>query len=290
MMKRITALLLALMVALTLCCTAFGAALSDEDGIYGVQNKTGGSLSNFKTEKNVSAEVVSGSFYTDACRFKVERTGLANGNQYILYILSSQWAPTVDNIVYINQQVSANGKVVFEDAYPSTMHSGTYYVYVAGTGITAGTLLASFQYQRVARFTLKVKTPAMGSDAVTVLRGSVDLGTGTSVGGVTQWVDTKIGTYTISSPGLLSWTGKIDVTEGSEKTITLVAGGDANGDGKIDVEDMQALYDYLSVSSRPDAFASDETYFSTVSDANGDDEVNILDYQWIYEEYLKNPQ
>ena len=63
----------------------------------------------------------------------------------------------------------------------------------------------------------------------------------------------------------------------------LPAKGDVNGIGGITLEDVQALYDYLTRGTIPPAlspFSSSD--FALVADYNGDGAVDILDYQALY--------
>ena len=64
-------------------------------------------------------------------------------------------------------------------------------------------------------------------------------------------------------------------------TITLVAQYDLNGDGTVNVTDLQSLYTFLSTGTKESSRSDDE--FADVIDVNGDDSVNILDYQALYE-------
>ena len=58
--------------------------------------------------------------------------------------------------------------------------------------------------------------------------------------------------------------------------------GDLNGDGEVNTQDMQALYENLSTGSTTEKLP-DEDDFRLLADYNGDGDVNILDYQKLYQ-------
>ena len=114
-------------------------------------------------------------------KFDVNATG-TQGSQYLLLVLRDQNVPTEKNIVYINQAAAGeDGNLAFtgsDAAYPMTMTSGTYYVYLVGDGkeFSASAPAASFTYE--AGYTLgdvnnDGKINAL--DAILILRAAVDL-------------------------------------------------------------------------------------------------------------------
>ena len=58
--------------------------------------------------------------------------------------------------------------------------------------------------------------------------------------------------------------------------------GDLNGDGEVNTQDMQALYENLSTGSTTEKLP-DKDDFRLLADYNGDGDVNILDYQKLYQ-------
>ncbi len=140
MKKLLRTLLLAAALTALLCVSALAADSA-------VSNVTG----NILTPKTAEGETITADTngkYENAVKFDVNATG-TQGSQYLLLVLRDQNVPTEQNIVYINQAAAGeNGKLAFtgsDAAYPMTMTSGTYYVYLVGDGKTFAPA-ASFTY------------------------------------------------------------------------------------------------------------------------------------------------
>lgn len=142
MKKLLRTLLLAAALTALLCVSALAAdsAVSNVTGnILTPKTAEGGTI----TEKDGK--------YENAAKFDVNATGTAT-SQYLLLVLRDQNVPTEKNIVYINQAAAgANGAISFtgsDAAYPMTMTSGTYYVYLVGADkpFAADAPAASFTY------------------------------------------------------------------------------------------------------------------------------------------------
>lgn len=142
MKKLLRTLLLAAALTALLCVSALAAdsAVSNVTGnILTPKTAAGGTI----TEKDGK--------YENAAKFDVNATG-TKGSQYLLLVLRDQNVPTEQNIVYINQAAAGeDGKLAFTGsnaAYPMTMTSGTYYVYLVGADkeFSASAPAASFTY------------------------------------------------------------------------------------------------------------------------------------------------
>lgn len=59
--------------------------------------------------------------------------------------------------------------------------------------------------------------------------------------------------------------------------------GDLNGDGAVDIFDLQCLYTYLSTGAIEGDYSGQETAYREAADYNRDGQVDILDYQALYE-------
>lgn len=142
MKKLLRTLLLAAALTALLCVSALAADSA-------VSNVTG----NILTPKTAEGKTITekDGKYENAAKFDVNATG-TQGSQYLLLVLRDQNVPTEQNIVYINQAAAGeDGKLVFtgsDAAYPMTMTSGTYYVYLVGADkpFTANAPAASFTY------------------------------------------------------------------------------------------------------------------------------------------------
>lgn len=142
MKKLLRTLLLAAALTALLCVSALAADST-------VSNVTG----NILTPKTAAGETITekDGKYENAAKFDVNATG-TEASQYLLLVLRDQNVPTEQNIVYINQAAAgANGAISFtgsDAAYPMTMTSGTYYVYLVGADkpFTANAPAASFTY------------------------------------------------------------------------------------------------------------------------------------------------
>ena len=130
----IVALLLVNLVSVTAL-----AASSADPGIYDVTLSSGYDVTykaldkggNEVTGKAAKLDGTSAEkFFANAVKLKVTISGLEDEFQLIL-AQSEYGVPTQSNIVYIDQETSADGKVEFT-VYPKSLSSGsTYYVYLA---------------------------------------------------------------------------------------------------------------------------------------------------------------
>lgn len=145
MKKLLRTLLLAAALTVLLCVSALAA-----DSAVSITGQTGATL----TPKTAEGEAITekDGKYENAVKFDVNATG-TQGSQYLLLVLRDQKVPTEKNIVYINQAAAGeDGKLAFtgsDAAYPMTMTSGTYYVYLVGDGkeFSASAPAASFTYE-----------------------------------------------------------------------------------------------------------------------------------------------
>lgn len=144
MKKLLRTLLLAAALTALLCVSALAADSA-------VSNVTGNILTP-KTAEGAEIKADTNGKYENAVKFDVNATG-TKGSQYLLLVLRDQNVPTEQNIVYINQAAAGeDGELVFtgsDAAYPMTMTSGTYYVYLVGDGkeFSASDPAASFTYE-----------------------------------------------------------------------------------------------------------------------------------------------
>lgn len=144
MKKLLRTLLLAAALTALLCVSALAADSS-------VSNVTGNILTP-KTAADAPITANADGKYENAVKFDVNATG-TKGSQYLLLVLRDQKVPTEQNIVYINQAAAGeDGKLAFtgsDAAYPMTMTSGTYYVYLVGAdkAFQASDPAASFTYE-----------------------------------------------------------------------------------------------------------------------------------------------
>lgn len=144
MKKLLRTLLLAAALTALLCVSALAA-----DSAVSITDQTGATL----MPKTAAGETITekDGKYENAAKFDVNATG-TQGSQYLLLVLREQDVPTERNIVYINQAAAGeDGKLAFtgsDAAYPMTMTSGTYYVYLVGDGkeFSASAPAASFTY------------------------------------------------------------------------------------------------------------------------------------------------
>ena len=172
MKKLLRTLLLAAALTALLCVSALAA-----DSTVSITGQNGATLTP-KTAADAPITANADGKYENAVKFDVNATGTKD-SQYLLLVLRDQKVPTEQNIVYINQAAAGeDGKLAFtgsDAAYPMTMTSGTYYVYLVGDGKTFAPA-ASFTYE--AGYTLgdvnnDGKINAL--DAILILRAAVDL-------------------------------------------------------------------------------------------------------------------
>lgn len=148
MKKLLRTLLLAAALTALLCVSALAADSA-------VSNVTG----NILTPKTAEGETITekDGKYENAVKFDVNATG-TKGSQYLLLVLRDQKVPTEQNIVYINQAAAGeDGNLAFtgsDAAYPMTMTSGTYYVYLVGDGKSFDATKADASFTYDAGYTL----------------------------------------------------------------------------------------------------------------------------------------
>ena len=154
MKKLLRSLLLAAVLTTVLCVGALAADGDPTvDGIYNVNAEAADTL----TPQDASGMAVSATneggaysaFYKGAVKLSVDVSGLQNGEQYLLLAVkdNANGALTGDSIYYIAQAAATDGKVAFT-AYPKTMSSGSYTVYLTGGGrtISSSARVGSFDY------------------------------------------------------------------------------------------------------------------------------------------------
>lgn len=154
MRKLLRSLLLAAVLTTVLCVGALAADGDPTvDGIYNVNVEAADTL----TPQDASGTAVSATneggaysaFYKGAVKLSVDVSNLQNGEQYLLLIVKNgtNGALTGDSIYYIAQAAATDSKVAFT-AYPKTMSSGSYTVYLTGGGrtISSGAKVGSFDY------------------------------------------------------------------------------------------------------------------------------------------------
>ncbi len=148
MKKLLRTFLLAAALTALLCVSALAADSA-------VSNVTG----NILTPKTAEGETITekDGKYENAVKFDVNATG-TKGSQYLLLVLRDQKVPTEQNIVYINQAAAGeDGNLAFtgsDAAYPMTMTSGTYYVYLVGDGKSFDATKADASFTYDAGYTL----------------------------------------------------------------------------------------------------------------------------------------
>lgn len=145
-MRKLWKIFLLAGVLCAILCVGTLAAEATASGVYDVKTSTGYTLTPQTAGKSdISASSVTinnaeKQFYANAERFTL--TGPStDGNQYLVLALNNDSpTPTADNIVYIDQ----NGTAEFT-IYPSKLQNGTYHIYMSGTNM-AYEEVASFSY------------------------------------------------------------------------------------------------------------------------------------------------
>lgn len=93
------------------------------------------------TQVQVNDNDITKTVYVGAEKLSLKYTGAVADNQYLVLALNNDSpTPTADNIVYIDQ----NGTAEFT-IYPSKLQNGTYHIYMSGTNM-AYEEVASFHY------------------------------------------------------------------------------------------------------------------------------------------------
>lgn len=145
-MRKYLKAILFLAAAVTLMSVT--ALAADAGGIYDIQaeaNVTVIPQTEDGTPVTVTTENINGTnydYYAGAVKVEVQYTGTTEKTAYYLILAqNAEGTPTDKNIVYIDQ---ATGSATFT-VYPSSLTTGTYYIYLSSTG-SAKTQIASFKY------------------------------------------------------------------------------------------------------------------------------------------------
>lgn len=144
MKKWLKWILLAGVLAALLCVTAFAADAPAKSGIYDL-NPTGGYTLEV-ADINAETVKIDGNeclFYPDAVKLTLKSNADMSGYKLVM-AQSTDAMPTADNLVYIDQSESTEGKVNFL-IYPKQLASGTYYIYLSTSG-SAREQIATFKY------------------------------------------------------------------------------------------------------------------------------------------------
>lgn len=150
-MKRILQSLLLIAILAMAVCVSAAAESPTQAGMYNVSPGSNVTLTPQTADQAVITAETQGSYtnYVNAVRFGVNATGLTGGNQYLLLVLKgTNVAPTVDNIVYIDQAAANDSGAVTFNAYPSSLTKSDYSVYIVGKDkvFSASSPAATFSY------------------------------------------------------------------------------------------------------------------------------------------------
>ena len=158
-MKRMLAMLLALVMLLGLSCTTALAAAEEPEkaGLYAVTGSTGVTLTpklpgkDGATVSGVSATIggKSETFYEGAEQVEVTISGVTAGKYYMFFALTQETTTPPEGAIKFVDQATASGTVSCK-VYPMDLSAGqTYYIYVSSneeSGLTALTKVGSFTY------------------------------------------------------------------------------------------------------------------------------------------------
>lgn len=149
-MRKYLKAILFLAAAVTLMSVT--ALAADAGGIYDVTVAEGYTTSvtvTPQTDKGVPVtaitENINGTdydYYAGAVKVEVQYTDANSSSYYLILAQNAEGTPNDTNIVYIDQ--GELGKATFT-VYPSSLTTGTYYIYLSSTG-SAKTQIASFKY------------------------------------------------------------------------------------------------------------------------------------------------
>ena len=164
-------ILLAGVLAALLCVTAF-AADAAVSGIYDVKCNDGYALVPEGTTQSVTIGEETVTLYAGA--EKLTLTSAADISGYKLVMAqSSEGAPTEENLVYIDQSATPEGKVRFV-IYPKQLTSGTYCIYISTSTGTGREKVAEFKYYQAYKLgDANVDGSISIQDAVAVLQHCV---------------------------------------------------------------------------------------------------------------------
>lgn len=217
------------------------------------------------------------------------------GKQYVLMVVRQQKGTelgseidftTLDEstLLYIDQTAAdENGVATFEGLQLKSHTSAN--IYISGEGFTKPTHIGYIEVQGVSvQFTVTLVPGDNGQATVKLLDpdGNEVLSGESENGGTGQLDSVQAGTYDvrIEKPGYLPVTVKgIEVEDTLPEVDLQLYGGDFNGDGKVDYNDLNLLVgDYNH---------SGSTISKEVIDINGDGVVNYIDLNILVGGYNK---
>lgn len=226
-MKRIISFILVLTMLLSFAPFAFAECKEWTDsGVYDLEivSEYAGNISITPQKAGKDEAASTSGLYVDAERFQIDIADdiTTENKYYMVFMLASgggvaNTVPTVDNIVYIDQQTGTTSGVEF-NAYPSELVSGyEYKIYVSTNDTTENKLNG---YQEIA--SLKYYQPYI-------------------LGDVVQADGDKPGTIDISDAmAIINWiVGKIELTP------TQMLAANADGKGSVDISDAMAVINLI---------------------------------------------
>ena len=131
-----------LFLAAAVALMSVTALAADGEGIIDVKTYTEAVTVTPLKADDTPAEKNEAGVYEGAVKVKVQYTGANSSAYYLILAQNAEGTPTDKNIVYIDQ--GELGKATFT-VYPSSLTTGTYYIYLSSTG-SAKTQIASFKY------------------------------------------------------------------------------------------------------------------------------------------------
>ena len=176
----------------------------------------------------------------------------------------SSTAPTYTNVSETTVYVRIQGDENYENYASSTIIIEAKELTIEDVSLSP----ATFEYDG------DVKKPAIKVGNTTLTESTDYTVSYKDIEGTTVGSPTNVGTYTVTVTGKGNYTGTVD-----DKTFTIdFKVGDVEGDGDVDVQDLNKLYEHVVGISELD----DDKQKQRADIVGEDGEINILDLQALY--------
>lgn len=240
-MKKI--LILALILSALLCMNVFAAEIGTiTDPV------TGNPIAAEKAtilEKEVAGE-------QQKVAVKFTQSGVTKDNMYLVLILAADangeapLRPTDSNILYVNQATAESDTITFDNLYPSEVKES--YIFLAGADVDYSKPLAKINPLKPAGMEVSgnVTSYLTGDATVQLFKGENLIATDT--GATYLFEAVEAGTYTLKVSKNNHVTREYEVTVANSavvQDVKICPVGDVTGDGRILINDVNALYQHF---------------------------------------------
>lgn len=200
-------------------------------------------------------------------KYSVSYADGTEGEYYSLVVVKGEYTEsespsiTEESILHIDQVTAGESGAVFSDFV--TMSNETASVYVGGSDLDSPVLLGYLSAETVTTYKVSFGVTSSTSKSVSVSLTASDSTYNAVYNSATGKYEVTVpaGIYkvVVTAPGHLSYTiNAMSISDDAEKSVTL-NGGDANGDGKVNYDDIAIVLNNYKQTTENGNFNGDGT-------------------------------